>query len=95
MSVLTVGSEPPAMSVGWVEPRHATDSGFLIFWADAANRLDAGAMCLDCALELGGAQLGRGMDKALELQCSVDYLVDDDDWYMPEDSLLAEEAAKL
>ncbi len=90
LGALTVGRMPPALSISWDWPRDEADSGFLVFMADGDPGVtETEVTCLHCLVEVGGEQLGRGLDLARQLRCSVDYDPDRDDWYVPADTVLA------
>lgn len=87
---ITVGREPPALSISWDWPCDASDSGFLVFFSDGDPEVTPTEMiCVHCLVELGGEQLGRGLDLARELRCQVDWDEVNGEWFVPPDAVLA------
>jgi hypothetical protein len=94
---VVAGRMLPAMSVTWELPLSSIDSGFGVLYADIDQELPryGETVCMDCLLEEGGAQLGRGLDLALELACEVVYDPAADKWAAVKVESLEQEAAKL
>ena len=67
---IVVGKEPPAMSVSWeIDPDEE--------WAPRGE-----VICIHCALEDGGEQLGRGLDLARK-HGQVDWDDELEEWFVP------------
>lgn len=88
-----VGSERPAMSVSFDKAGEV--DFFVIFFADLLpgdegfDDLPEELVCLHCLVEdHGDEQLGRGLDMA-RLYGHVDYDPDDDEWFIPDDAVVA------
>jgi hypothetical protein len=85
---LVVGRELPAMSVSYDTPMAPGDSGFMLFLADFDPGRDTPdtaplePMCLDCLLDMGGEQLGRGLDLARRAG-QADFDVEASEWFVP------------
>jgi len=85
---LTVGEQPPAMSISWSPPVGPGDSGFVVFFADLLpddpgfDELTTRPVCLHCLLEDGDLDLGRGLDLARELG-QVDWDDAAGEWFVP------------
>ena len=95
---LTVGEQPPAMSISWAPPSAPVDSGYIIFFADlfpgdpGFDDLPRQPVCLACLVEGGDEQLGRGLDLARELG-HVDWDPDAGEWFVPLDAGAARDGA--
>lgn len=79
------------MSISWDWPRDEADSGFVVFMADGDPGVTKTEItCVHCLVEVGGEQLGRGLDMARDLRCQVDW--DDvlEEWFVPVDAVVAE-----
>jgi hypothetical protein len=97
--VMVWGSEPPAFSIGWMEPLGSWDSGFTVIFDDAPDpeelegyeSLDdhpgIRAMHLACLLE-EHPEIGRGLDIAREHL--VADLADDGEWIVGDVTRLEE-----
>ena len=82
------GKDPPAMSVSWEPPTIPIDSGFCVFFSgfdpgdDEETHAASGVACIECLLEDGGEQLGRGLDLAV-IHGQVDWDVEAEEWFVP------------
>lgn len=84
---ITAGSEGPVMSISWEPPTSRRDSGFVVLFADfdPDDDTQGDPVCLQCLLEAGDEQLGRGLDLARR-RGRVDYDPHRDEWFIPEDA---------
>jgi hypothetical protein len=84
---IVVGKEPPAMSVSWAPPISANDSGYCVIFSEIDPEEEwaprGEVICMHCALEDGGEQLGRGLDLARK-HGQVDYDPHSEEWFVPE-----------
>ena len=86
---ITGGMRGPAMSISWEPPTSPNDSGFVVIFADfdpddADNDTAGELVCLECLIEAGDEQLGRGLDLA-RCHGRVDYDPRHGEWFVPED----------
>jgi hypothetical protein len=84
---MTVGEQPPALSIAWQRPTSAVDSGFSVIFSDydPDEESDEGveAVCLHCLVQGGDEQVGRGLDLARQ-HGQVDWDPDAGEWRVPD-----------
>ena len=85
--VVVAGSERPAMSVAFADPRGGF-SGFSVIFAevdpdDPDDATPTTVVCLHCLLEDGDAQLARGLDLARVLG-QADFDPESGEWFLPD-----------
>jgi hypothetical protein len=89
VAVVTIGEEPPAMSIAWERPRSRYDSGYSVIFSEFDPELGdddptpSHVVCLHCLVEDGDEQLGRGLDLA-KRHGQVDWDVELGEWFDPE-----------
>ena len=83
---IVVGKQPPAMSVSWEPPTSENDGGYCVIFSEIDPEEEwaprGEVICMHCALENGGEQLGRGLDLAKQ-HGQVDWDVELEEWFVP------------
>jgi hypothetical protein len=85
--VIVAGSERPAMSVAFADPRGAF-SGYSVIFAeldpdDLDDATPTTVVCLHCLIEGGDGQLARGLDLA-RAHGQVDFDPESGEWFVPD-----------
>jgi hypothetical protein len=84
---MTLGEQPPAMSISWSKPIAPVDSGYIVIFSEFDpdaddDRTPTMTVCLHCLIQDGDEQLGRGLDLA-KRHGQVDYDPASDEWFVP------------